>query len=147
MVYRHTLSSILDYGFSLHKTISVTLHEQSELYSEGRKSILRKHVLVVSFIGMSLWDDLRVQRMAQQVLHPVVAPTLGSQTFTRVAGLGVNQFQMLERLKQLRSWQEKQQEKLLQQQQQELIALRSQQQGTQTHLEEGGGKTSNTGSV
>lgn len=85
--------------------------------------------------------------MTQEMLHPVLAPTLGNQAFARMAGLGVNQFQMLERLRQLRSWQEKQQEELLKQQQQELIALRSEQQGTQTRPEEDGEKTSHTGSV
>ena len=71
-------------------------------------------------------------RMAQQVLQPIVPP----QSYSRMAGLSANQFQVLERLRQLRSWQEKQQEKLLQQQQQEIIALKNAQ-TTKAHVEDG----------
>lgn len=77
---------------------------------------------------MSVFLFERSYRMAQQVLQP-------AQSYSRMAGQGlsVNQFQMLDRLRQLRSWQEKQQEKLLQQQQQEIIALKN----AQIRVEEG----------
>ena len=70
--------------------------------------------------------------MAQQVLQ-----LPGSVAGHPHMVAGVNQLQVLERLRQLRSWQERQQQKLLQQQQQELIALRSAQTAVvQTHEEE-----------
>ena len=83
-----------------------------------------RRIIKCCVVTMSVFSFEPYFRMTQQVLQSVVPP-LGNQSYSRMAGLSANQFQMLERLRQLRSWQERQQEILLQQQQQELIALKS----------------------